>query len=959
MGPGAAARGTKMSGTDKSSRDASGQDGQAPEAAPAAPAPRTLASHEQALAVQCRELARRNAELVQLREAEERAQAELQALNRRLAAELAEHKDAEIRLESMGRLNEALSQIHWALFKIHDEPALFQKICDIAAEHGRLPLAWIGMATPDGSELRMVASAGRASTAIEGLALATDPAAVSGRTATATAMRLGCPVVVDDYLADPRCAPWRVLAESHGLGSCAAFPIRRDGRAVGSLTVYSDQRGFFDPAREALLLEVADSLSFALDTLARDAALKAVRNELIRSAQRFHRLFDEVAEGIAVLDLEQSILVDCNRAFLHLTGYARGELLGMPFALLHPEDSLAALAGQLGSVLAQGAPGRTIGTRLATRSGEVKDIEIRVNPVTLGGHRYVQGLFIDLTESRRLEREREATEEALRASEKRFRDISEAASDFLWETEPDNTISFVTERIREVLGHDPADLIGRNIYVLVPPEDAEAFHERHGVVEDFRNVEVRLLAKDGRRVWVNVTRLRKFDDQGRFRGYRGAGVEITERKRAEEAMRGDMERLQALLRVFQHQAASSQEAYELALAETLRLSGSRHGFICAFSEEPHRLEMRAWSPEVMDECRVADPGGAFMLGEAGLWGEAVRQRRPIILNRFTAPHPLKRGFPEGHVQVDNLMTVPIQVGERIVAVVGLANKAGDYDDRDLVQVSLLMGAVCRSVSLLEANESLAQSQAQVRRMNEELEQQVQLRTAQFEAANLELEAFSYSVSHDLRAPLRAMDGFSQVLLEDYGDRLDQDGRRYLQRVRQGTQRMGNLIEDLLKLSRLSRGDLETGPLDLSAQAGRILRDLALRDPCRPVETLVQPGLCATGDVRLMTIALENLLGNAWKYTALTTGARIGFGCREQDGQPVFFVQDNGAGFDMAYSGKLFSPFQRLHSDPHFEGSGIGLALVQRILHRHGGRIWAEAEPGKGATFFFTLPGQAC
>lgn len=236
-----------------------------------------------------------------------------------------------------------------------------------------------------------------------------------------------------------------------------------------------------------------------------------------------------------------------------------------------------------------------------------------------------------------------------------------------------------------------------------------------------------------------------------------------------------------------------------------------------------------------------------------------------------------------------------------------------------------------------------------------LEDLVQERTAKLEDVNKELESFSYSVSHDLRAPLRAIDGFSLAILEDYADKLDAEGQNILQRVRRGAQRMSSLIDDLLQLSRVTRHEILRDVVDLSVLANAVLGRLEESEPDREVEQTVAPGIKVEGDGHLLQIVLDNLLGNAWKYTGKKGEPKIEFGLAEQDGERAYFVKDNGVGFNMNYADKLFGAFQRLHKEEDFPGTGIGLATVQRIIHRHGGRVWAEAKEGKGATFYFTLP----
>jgi light-regulated signal transduction histidine kinase (bacteriophytochrome) len=242
----------------------------------------------------------------------------------------------------------------------------------------------------------------------------------------------------------------------------------------------------------------------------------------------------------------------------------------------------------------------------------------------------------------------------------------------------------------------------------------------------------------------------------------------------------------------------------------------------------------------------------------------------------------------------------------------------------------------------------------LRKLTEELEQRVIARTAQLDAANKELESFSYSVSHDLRAPLRSIDGFSQALLEDYPDKLDETGKGYLNRVRGASQRMAQLIDDLLEMSRLTRKEMKRESVDLTAMAQKIAAELKESQPERKVEFIIQEGLAANGDARLLDAVLENLLDNAWKFTGKHPQARIEFGTTQHEGKPAFYVRDDGVGFDMTYADKLFASFQRLHAPTEFSGTGVGLATVQRIIHRHGGRVWAEAEVEKGATFYFTL-----
>ena len=266
-----------------------------------------------------------------------------------------------------------------------------------------------------------------------------------------------------------------------------------------------------------------------------------------------------------------------------------------------------------------------------------------------------------------------------------------------------------------------------------------------------------------------------------------------------------------------------------------------------------------------------------------------------------------------------------------------------------------MGRVVRILVFAQDISEARSAEGEVRRLNEQLEQRVADRTAELAAANAELESFAYSVSHDLRAPLRGIDGFSQLLIDECGEQLDESGREYIDRVRSASQRMGALIDDLLKLTRVSRSELSRETVDLTALARVVVSELEHANPDTRTEIVVGDTPLAKGDPILLMNVLQNLLGNAYKFSQRSEEPRIEFGSFDgDDGTPTYFVRDNGVGFDMVYANKLFGAFQRLHGAAEFEGSGIGLATVQLILRRHGGQVWAEGEPNKGATFYFTL-----
>jgi len=393
------------------------------------------------------------------------------------------------------------------------------------------------------------------------------------------------------------------------------------------------------------------------------------------------------------------------------------------------------------------------------------------------------------------------------------------------------------------------------------------------------------------------------------------------------------ERQLILLKLFQYEARDNKDLLDFALEQALTLTSSRYGYIYFYDEEKRQFILNSWSNGVMQECSVSDAQSLYDLDKTGIWGEVVRQRTPIVVNDFHADHPLKRGYPGGHVALQRFASVPLFDRGRIVAVVGMANKESDYDDADLLQLTLLMDSVWKIVE------------------RQRVEDELKLKVA-------ELERFTYTVSHDLKSPLITIKGFTGAVEKSLSagnyERMADD----LKRIGRAADKMSDLLSDLLELSRIGRIINTPEEVDMNLLLQDVAANLAglLRD--EGIEFSVMPGLpTVTCDRLRIAEVVQNLVENAVKYVGSRPGPRIVFGVRQEDGPPVFFVQDNGPGIEEKYHEIIFGLFEKL--DGGSPGTGIGLALVKRIIEVHGGRVWVESDgAGSGSTFCFTLPGNA-
>ena len=627
---------------------------------------------------------------------------------------------------------------------------------------------------------------------------------------------------------------------------------------------------------------------------------KRSRNKLPGSQQLAQALMQSA--GIGIFIVEEGKLQYANPLFQELTGYTGKELIGKDsLQLVHPEDRETVRERAIEHLKEKSV--HPYEYRFIKKNGDVIWVLGKVTSVDYGGRPAVIGSFTDITERKRME-------EQLRSSEERLKVLFEFAPDAYYLHDMEANFVDGNRAAEKLTGYKREELIGENFLKLnlLPPEQipkAAEFLAKAAVRQHSEAGEFTLNRKDGKQIAVEI-RTFPVTIEGQDLVL-GMAHDITERKRAEEALRESEERYRTILE------GMHDGYYEIDLAGNATfVNDSACRYLGYSREEMIGMNYRVYTlPE--------DVETVFKI-----FNQVYRTGEPV------------EGFAWKATRKDGA------TGFAEASVSPIKNDKGET-----------VGFRCVGRDVTERK----RAEEKIRQLNEELEQRViELgeRTEQLQAANKELEAFSYSVSHDLRAPLRTLDGFSQALLEDYGDELDELGKDYLQRVRYAAQHMAQLIDDMLSLSRITRSEMRCEKVDLTALARSIAAELKQRQPERHVEFIIAEGLAGNGDARLLRVVLDNLMGNAWKFTRTRECARVEFGHTKADGESAYFVRDNGVGFDMAYVDKLFGAFQRLHSPVEFEGTGIGLATVQRIIHRHGGRVWAEGAVNQGAIFGFTL-----
>jgi PAS domain S-box-containing protein len=626
----------------------------------------------------------------------------------------------------------------------------------------------------------------------------------------------------------------------------------------------------------------------------REMAKRRRAEEKLRGSEEQYRLlFDNNPHPAWVYDLKTLAFLDVNQSAVQSYGYSREEFLRLTIKDIRPAEDVHALVGNLTE-----SPSNTEHQgvwRHRKKDGTLIDVEVTSHPITYAGKEGRLVVATDITK-------RKKAQEGLRQSEERHRLMVQEVKDYaILMLDPEGRVVSWNAGAERIKGYRAEEIIGQHFSRFYLSEDLKAgkpacelkLAAEQGRIED----EGWRVKKDGSRFWANVVITALRGETGILRGFAKVTRDMTERKRSEETRM----RLVAIL-----EAAPDFIGFANAKDEHILYVNRAGRKMAGLGEDEDVTKLKIpdvhpeWAKQMLrDKILPAASQNGFWTGECAF---LHRDGHEIPVLMALNAHKTANG------EVEVFSTISRDITERKRAEDALEKHRGE---------------------LARSNADLA-------------------------AANRELEAFSYSVSHDLRAPLRGIDGFSLALLEDCADKLDPQGKDHLNRIRAGTQRMATLIDDLLNLSRIARAEMRHEPVDLSALAGTVAAELRRAAPDRRADFVIAEGLHAEGDSQLIRVALENLLGNAWKFTARRERARIEVGRTQNNGSSAYFVRDNGAGFDGKYVDRLFGAFQRLHSTTEFSGTGIGLATVQRIIHRHGGKVWAEGGVDQGATFFFTL-----
>jgi PAS domain S-box-containing protein len=668
-------------------------------------------------------------------------------------------------------------------------------------------------------------------------------------------------------------------------------PVERLTRHVGVLRSRPEAAAHRLPARKDEIGELGQAFSGLL------AELREREKSLRTSEEKFAKAFQSNPDFVMISRVADGRIVEVNRGVEQLIGFAASEVVGRTTADLGLWADPAQRKNMVQRLAAEGEV-RDLEARFRTKAGDIREVLISATTLDLDGEPHIIGTARDITELKR-------AQQALRRSEERFAKAFYANPDYATVSRlEDGKFVAVNRGFERLTGWTAQEVLGRTaleIGLWAEPAERDELVRQLQEKGEWQGFKAHFRKKSGEVILIEGSCV--LTEIGGEQQIIGVARDITEVQRAEDARRQSEEKF---AKVFH---ASPDWIMVVRLEDGLILDANE-GF------------------ERLSGYRREEAIG-HTTTELGLWAH------PEGRDRFVAEL-------QAHGSVSGYE-------------VEIRTKSGELRDMQTSSVAIDIGGTPCQISIIRDVTDQRRAEEEIRTLNVELEHRVKERTAELEAALRELETFSYSVSHDLRSPLRAIAGYAKVIEEDHGQQIGSEGRAQLDRIIRNAIRMGEIIDDLLDFARIGRTELKRVPVDMTHLAREVLAELPEASSGRPLDVRIGAMPAALADRSLIRQVWQNLLGNALKYTRQRAPAVIEVGGRIEAGEAHYFVRDNGAGFDMAFANKLFHVFQRLHRDTSFEGTGVGLAIVARIVQRHGGRVWAEGEPERGATFHFSLP----
>ena len=813
------------------------------------------------------------------------------------------NKRAEEKILKANRVYAVISQINKAIVHLKDKNELFAEVCRIAVDVGKFQFSWIGLIDSISEKLHPVSFAGREDGYLSHLGNISARDVPEGHGPTGNAIREGRHHVSEDIENDPGMIPWKEEALKRGYRSSISLPVKVSDKVIGAFSIYSGTPLFFDTEEIELLYEVATDIGFALEVFETEDKRKQAETALIESENRYRRLHESMTDCFVAVTMSGEV-VDFNRSYLDLLGYTPEELGSLQYKDITPEKWHIAEQGIVEKQILVHGASDVYEKEYFRKDGTVIPVELRTYLLRddMGNPSGMWAIVRDITE-------RQLATEALYESEQKFRSLIGNIKIGVVLHGPDTGIIFSNPMASELLGLTSDQMQGKTAidpaWCFIREDGTRAPVDEYPVNRALTSDKVLsdlilgIMRPDRSSLtWVQCSSHAIYKPDGQLQQVVVTFFDITGRIAAEEALRLKNRVFDASI------AANSISDLNGVLTEVndtfLRVWGY-----------PSRETVIGKS--LVQFINNSDDAFAIVtaLNETGQWEgdyEAKRMDGAVFI-------------------AHGLATI---VKDKNNKVIGYQAAVIDITDRK-------------------------HAEEEIKKLNETLEQRVIQRTGQLEAANQELEAFTYSVSHDLRAPLRHIGGYVDLLAKRYHGSLPEQGLHYLDTIVDSANQMGTLIDDLLKFSRTSRQEMNETDVDMGSLMEEVLEKLKGDYAGRNIEWIIAELPHVMADQQLMHLVWMNLLSNAIKFTRARKTARIEIGFTREKAEVVFIVRDNGAGFDMQYAQKLFGVFQRLHASEEFEGTGIGLANVKRIIVRHGGRTWADAKPDKGATFYFSLP----